>query len=194
MKAAFALALALLLPGLALSAVPSHAAKTWPIDRAQSQAQFSVRKLWFAHERGTFPQLQGTLRRIETHIGADLVAVDATLDVTKLRMDNPGHRNPALGPNFFDAARYRWIRFDSDPFPLSELVTGGSVSGMLALHGERHPVTWAVQPSDCPHQPRSCVIRVRGTLSRSSFGMRVRRGVVSDKVYLDLRILLSDHP
>jgi hypothetical protein len=34
------------------------------------------------------------------------------------------------------------------------------------------------------------VIRVRGTISRSTFGMRGWRGVLSDKVELDLRIVL----
>lgn len=192
MRAAFALAL--LLPSLAFAAVPSPAAQTWPIDPAQSQAQFSVRKLWFAHERGTFPQLHGTLRRIDTHTGTDLVEVNATMDVAKLLMDDPDHRAHALGPNFFDVARHPWIRFDSDPFPLSQLVSGGTVRGMLTLHGERHPVSLTLLPSDCPHQPLACVIRVRGTISRSTFGMRAWRGVLSDKVQLDLRILLNDRP
>ncbi len=192
MKVAFALAL--LLPGLAVAAVPSPTPRTWPIDPVQSQAQFSVRKFWFAHERGTFPQLHGTLRRIDTHIGADLVQVDATLDVAKLLMDDPGHRAHALGPDFFDAAQYPWIRFDSDPFPMSELVTGGIVRGMLTLHGERHPVTLKLQPSDCPRQPLACVIRVHGVIARSIFGMRAWRGVLSDRVELDLRISLGDRP
>jgi hypothetical protein len=34
------------------------------------------------------------------------------------------------------------------------------------------------------------VIRVQGTISRSAFGMRGWRGVLSDKVDLDLRIVL----
>ncbi|MGH8113658.1 MAG: YceI family protein [Rhodanobacteraceae bacterium] len=189
-----AFALALLLPSLAIAAVQAPTPQTWPIDPAQSQAQFSVRKFWFAHESGTFPQLHGTLRRIDTHIGADLVEVDANLDVAELLMDDPGHRAHALGPNFFDAAHYPRIRFDSDPFPLSALTTGGIVHGMLTLHGERHPVALKLQPSDCPRQPLACVIRARGTIARSIFGMRGWRGVLSDKVELDLRISLDDRP
>jgi polyisoprenoid-binding protein YceI len=194
MKAAWALAL-LLLPGLALALAQTRGPQTWPIDPSRSQAQFSVRKLWFAHARGTFTELHGTLRRIEMPNGAAIVEVDATLDVTRLAMADPDHRARALGPDFFDAARYPWIRFDSNPFPLAELVTGGTVSGMLTLHGERHPVPLTLRASTCPGQPLACVIRVRGTIQRSKFGMRGLRGVLSDKVELDLRIALSgDRP
>lgn len=184
--------LALLLPGLALAAAPAPDLQTRPIDPARSQAQFSVRKLWFAHERGTFPDLHGTLRRTETPDGGDFVTVDATLDVAELEMDDPDHRARALGPDFFDQASYPWIRFDSNPFPLAELVTGGAVSGTLALHGERQPVTLTLQASTCPAEPLACVIRVRGTIERSKFGMRGLRGVLSDRVELRLRIVLSD--
>lgn len=190
MKAAWALAW-LLVPGLAPAAAQAAGLQTWPIDPARSQAQFSVRKLWFAHERGTFPELHGTLRRTVAPNGADLVEVDATLDVSKLEMDDHDHRARALGPDFFDQARYPSIHFDSDPFPFEELITGGTVSGMLTLHGERHPVPLILKPSACPRQPLACVIRVRGTIERSRFGMRGLRGVLSDKVELDLRIMLS---
>ncbi|HEX5959979.1 MAG TPA: YceI family protein [Rhodanobacteraceae bacterium] len=185
----FALAFALLLPGFA-QAAPAAASEAWPIDARQSRAQFSVRKFWFAHVHGMFPALIGTLRRIDTPLGVDLGEVDATINVADLRMGDADALAHALGPGFFDAARYPYIRFESDPFPLDELVAGGTLRGMLALHGRRQPVTLALQSSDCPRQPLACVIRVRGTISRSQFGMRDWRGVLSDKVTLDLRIRL----
>ena len=188
-KVAFALAL-LLLPAFGI-AHASETAQTWTIDPAQSQVQFMVRKFWFAHVRGTFPALSGTLHRIDTHIGADLGRVDADLAVAGLQMDDADDRARAIGTGFFDAARFPAIHFDSDPFPMNELVSGGVLRGILSLHGERHPVTLALQPSDCPRQPLQCVIRVRGTISRSTFGMRGWRGVLSDKVELDLRISLE---
>lgn len=189
MKAALALAL-LLLPCLAPAAAPVPEARSWPVDATQSQAQFGVRKFWFAHVRGTFPGLRGNLRRMDARAGTGLAQVYATLDVAGLRMDDAGDRAHALGPGFFDAERYPVIHFDSDPFPLAELVNGGSLRGLLLLHGERHPVAFELLPSDCPRQPIGCVIRVRGRISRSDFGMRGWRGVLSDKVELDLRIVL----
>lgn len=187
-----ALALALLLACLACAAAPALESQSWPIDPARSQAEFSVRKFWFAHARGTFPQLQGTLRRIDTDSGADLAEVDASIPVAGLVMDDPGARAHALGPRFFDVQRYPYARFESDPFPLDELATGGSVRGMLLLHGERHPVSFNLQASDCPKQPLLCVVRVSGSVSRGDFGMHSWRGLVGDKVELSLRIALHD--
>lgn len=172
------------------SAQAAETAQAWSIDPARSQVQFGVRKLWFAHVRGTFPALSGTLHRIDTHIDADLARVDADLAVAGLQMDDADDRARALGPGFFDAARFPSIHFDSDLFPMDELAAGGALRGMLSLHGERHPVTLALQPSDCPRQPLQCVIRVHGTISRTAFGMHGWRGVLSDKVELDLRIVL----
>lgn len=184
-----ALVLAFLwLPVWAAAAPP---AVSWTIDPAQSQAQFGVRKFWLVHVRGTFPALSGTLRRIDTRVGADLGEVDATLAVTNLRMDDAEDRKRALGPDFFDAARFPTVKFDSDPFPMEELVSGGALRGMLDLHGEQHPVMLTLQRSDCPRQPLECVIRLRGTISRSAFGMRSLRGVLSDRVTLELRIRLA---
>jgi polyisoprenoid-binding protein YceI len=171
---------------------PDSGAQTWSIDAARSQAQFSVRKLLFAHVRGTFPEVFGTLRRTDTHSGTDLVQVDATLDVAGLEMDDADARVHALGPRFFDAARFPVIRFDSDPFPLDELAGGGTLRGLLTLHGESRPVHLALLPSECPHQPLACAIRVRGVIVRSRFGMGAWRGVLADKVELDLRISLGE--
>ncbi|HEX5352986.1 MAG TPA: YceI family protein [Rhodanobacteraceae bacterium] len=188
MKAALALVWCCL-PGLAAAAA-TPVPQNWTIDPAQSQVQFSVRKFWVVHVRGTFPGLRGSLREIDARIGASMGKVDATLDVTKLRMDSARDRRYALGTSFFDAARYPAIHFDSDPFPLGKLATGGTLRGSLSLHGERHPVTLALLPSDCPRQPLECAIHVQGSISRSSFGMRGWRGVLSNKVMLDLRIVV----
>ena len=191
MKGRLALWLVLAAFGIAHAAVhAAEPAQTWSIDPAQSQVQFGVRKFWFAHVRGTFPALSGTLHRIDTHIGADLGRVDADLAVDGLQMDDADDRTRALGTGFFDAVRFPSIHFESDPFPMGELAAGGTLRGMLSLHGERHPVTLVLQPSDCPRQPLQCVIRVRGAISRSAFGMRGWRGVLSDKVELDLRIVI----
>lgn len=179
------LAAGLALPVLALGA------QVWPVDPAQSQATFSVRKFIFAHARGTFPNLTGKLQRISTGIGADLGEVDATIEVGQLVMDDADDRAKALGPAFFDAARFPRASFRSDPFPLSELVTGGILRGSLDLHGQTRAVAFKLAPSACPRQPLRCVIRVEGKLDRSDFGMRGWRAVLGDVVRLDLRIQLA---
>ncbi|TAN08833.1 MAG: hypothetical protein EPN38_00990 [Rhodanobacteraceae bacterium] len=192
MRLLLAICVALLPPRAAAQVRP--ATQSFAIDPTQSEVQFSVRKFWFAHVRGTFPGLSGSLRRIDTPVGEGLGVVAATLVVDRLVMDAAGDRAHALGPDFFDAAAFPGITFDSDPFPLTLLVPGGRLRGMLALHGERQPVALDLQPSACPRQPLACAIRVRGTIARSRFGIRGWRGVLSSEVELDLRIRLRGAP
>lgn len=178
-------------PALA-GAQPIPVPQTWPLDAAQSEVRFSVRKFWLVPVHGTFPALVGTLRRAPGADGTAIGRVDATLDVASLRMADAGDRRHALGADFFDAARYPVIRFESEPFPFAELAAGGALAGTLDLHGVQHPVAWVLEPSACPQQPVACPIRLRGDISRAEFGMHGVRGVISDRVKLDLRIVLQD--
>lgn len=180
--------LAVLLIGT--TGAPQAAVTTRPLDPAHSLATFSVRKFWFAHAYGRFPGLQGALHDSSSGSGHDLLEVTASIDVNELQMDDAGALRHALGPKFFDAAHYPLARFQSDPFPPALLVSGGTLHGLLLLHGERQPVAFVLAPSECPQTPLACVLRVSGSLSRAAFGMHGWRGLVGDKVELSLRIRL----
>ena len=162
-------------------------ASSWPIDSAHSRAQFSVRTLWLAHERGEFTSLHGELRRVD----GDRDVVDAWIDASSLSMDDADALKEAQGPGFFDVANRPRIHFVSAPFPADALVHGGTLEGTLELHGERRMVHFTLQPSDCPGQPLACAVRVSGTLSRGDFGMHAHRGWLSDRVALNLNIVLA---
>jgi polyisoprenoid-binding protein YceI len=174
----------LLLACAAVDAAP----EIWPIDSAHSSARFSVRTLWFTHERGSFDGVHGEMRSDQ----ADRDVVDAWIDADSLSMDDPDTLEQARGPNFFDVARYPRIHFTSSPFTPTMLSDGGTLDGILDLHGQRRWVQFTLLPSTCPAQPLACPIRVHGTLSRSAFEMRAHRGLLSDKVVLDMDISLGD--
>jgi polyisoprenoid-binding protein YceI len=180
----------LLWMGLVVSPVSVAHTRTWPIDAARSQARFSVRKLWIAHTRGTFSKLAGSLQQIAAGPGTTLAEVEVTVDVASLVMGSSNQRAGVLSPTFFDAKRYPYIRFRSDPFPLGELATGGALHGMLQLHGQHHRVRFTLAPSKCPGQPLTCAIRAHGSLSRSRFGIRAWSGIIGDRVALRLKIVL----
>ncbi len=173
--------------------VAAAPARTWHIDAAQSQVSFTVSKFWFARVRGTFPGLSGTLSA-DFAPDARLGRVTASVQVDALEMDDSDDRARALGPDFFDVVRYPEVRFVSAPFPLAELARGGPLPGLLTLHGIERRVVLVLQPSTCPGEPLYCVIRVRGAVARRDFGMHTLRGILGEKVKLDLRILLQDAP
>ncbi|MGH8212005.1 MAG: YceI family protein [Rhodanobacteraceae bacterium] len=162
-------------------------AAAWPIDSAHSRAHFSVRTLWFTHERGEFSGVYGELRQVD----AQHDRVDAWIDAGSLSMDDEDALNEASGPGFFDVASYPRIHFVSAPFPAEALRGGGALDGTLELHGLSHYARFQLEPSQCPAQPLACPVRVQGTLSRSAFGMRTHRGWLSDRVSLELNIALG---
>lgn len=162
----------------------------WPIDAARSQAQFSVRTLWFTHVRGTFGAVNGSVRGLDPRHDV----VDAWIDAGSLAMGDQSALQEARGPRFFDVQRYPRIHFVSAPFPLAMLAQGGALNGELELHGERHPAQFTLLPSACPAQPLGCPIRVEGALSRGEFGMHEHRALLSDRVSLNMNILLDAQP
>lgn len=175
--------------GLVLAlAAHADAPQTWPISSEHSFVQFSVRTLWFTHERGRFEAVYGQLQRSE----AERDVVDAWIDANSLQMDDADALKQAQGPGFFDVARYPRIHFVSSPFADALLRDGGTLEGILDLHGDRRWVQLKLLPSGCPEHPLTCAIRLQGRLSRSAFGMRAHRALLSDKVALDLNIVLGE--
>lgn len=170
------------------SSMALAAPAVWAINSEHSFAQFSVRTLWFTHERGRFNGLHGELRRNDV----DRAVVDAWIDAASLVMDDSRTLEEARGAGFFDVVQYPRIHFVSSPFAETLLREGGILQGTLDLRGQRQHVQFELMPSSCPAQPLTCAIRVHGTLSRSAFGMRAHRGLLADRVSLDLDIALGE--
>lgn len=184
---ASALAIPLAAAAILSAASAATADNAWAIDSARSYASFSVRALWFTRVQGRFPALRGELRGID----AQRVVVEAFIDAEDLAMDDADALAEARGPGFFDVQRYPRIHFVSASFPADALADGGALQGTLELHGQRRPAQFTLLPSACPAQPLTCPVRVHGMLSRGEFGMHAHRGLLSDRVSLDLHIVLA---
>lgn len=178
---------ALLLAAGATAAADSASIDHWSIDATHSHAGFSVRTLWFTHVQGRFVALNGELRGVD----AQRDVVDAWIDTDDLAMNDADALAQARGTGFFDVEHFPRIHYVSAPFPAAALAAGGSLQGTLELHGERHPAQFTLLPSACPAQPLTCPVQVHGTLSRGEYGMRAHRGLLSDRVSLDLHIVLT---
>lgn len=182
---------ALLLP-LLLAAVPALAPASYLLDSERSSATFTLHALWVFDVDGAFDGVHG---EVQTDPEAGTARVDAWLDAGSLHMRNPGYDDWARSPDFFDVERYPRITFHSDAFPLDKLRQGGVLTGMLVLHGFSGPVDLRLQPSPCaPTAAPDCPLRIRGEISRSEFGMRSHRGMLSDKVELDLSVVVRPAP
>ena len=160
--------------------------ETFTFDPAQSHAEFSVRVIWLIPVHGRFDSVHGTIN-IDRFRGT--ARVEALIDANELHMRSKGDENWAKSAEFFDSQHYPQIQFVSDAFSLERLKKGGDVAGVLTLRGITRPVHFEISASECPEAAaRSCDAEAEGTIRRSEFGMRSRRGALSDKVDLSFSI------
>lgn len=153
-----------------------------------SYAAFSVRLLWLKHVRGRFEKLYGSL---DWSPQRQQGIVHAWIDVSTARMRNMRYRRMLLGPGFLDAATYPRIHFVSAPVGQRLLQQGGNLHGRLSMHGVTQPVVFVLQPSHCMEPDAMvCILRLRGSIQRSQFGIRQHATILSDRVRLDLVIVL----
>ncbi|MEP7044897.1 MAG: YceI family protein [Dokdonella sp.] len=159
--------------------------ETVKLDGARSQVGFTVKVLWLVGVRGRFGKVDGTvyIDRFRNQI-----SVDARIDVDAVSMDNKRYEDWVKSSEFFDVAKHPQIEFKSESFPQSRLRRGGELSGILTLRDVRQPVTFQLQPATCDRPAYECPIEVAGTIRRSEFDMRSRRGTLSDKVELQFSV------
>jgi polyisoprenoid-binding protein YceI len=171
-----------------LAATPLSAADL-RIDPVRSKAEFNVRLLWVSTVTGSFEGIRGQLAIDPATQGA---VVSADIDTASVRMESARLRRWVLAPEFFDASRHPQIHFESAPLSLQVLSDGGDVAGRLTIRGVTRPVTFQVLPNHCPiHALAGCVLQLKGSIDRTDFEMRGRRGALSDRVNLGMAIVLT---
>ena len=162
---------------------------TQALDAERSRGDFEVKVLWLVGVHGRFGKVHGTVTIDRAH--GSLIA-DARIDVDSLTMRNRSYEEWAKSDEFFDAKAHPQIRFVSEPIALQQLSEGGTISGTLTLRGIDRHVTFALAPSACPQAiAGDCPVQANGTIRRSDFGMKSRRGTLSDKVELGFSIYLA---
>lgn len=161
--------------------------ETLRIDAKRSHAEFSLRALLLMAVRGQFTAVSGTVNiDRERNTGW----VDARIDANLIEMGNGDREAWARSGEFFDSARHPEIRFISDPVSRTLLREGGPLRGRLRLRGIDRIMELTVLPAGCDQPGRECPLHVQGSISRSEFGMTSKRAVLSDKVTLELSVLV----
>ena len=170
-------------------ATPAPQVEVRPLDAARSSAEFEVKVLWLIGVHGHFGKVEGTVR---IDRGAGTAVADANIDVERITMRTKSYEDWAKSDEFFDARSFPLIHFASEAFALDLLRSGGEIAGTLRVRGIDRRVRLAVLPSDCPDAIASaCPVRASGSIRRSDFAMKARRGTVSDQVTLGFSIYLT---
>jgi polyisoprenoid-binding protein YceI len=160
------------------------------LDPERSRAGFEVKVLFLIGLHGEFGSVHGTLR---VDRARDVAVVDATIDTNAVHMRNHLYENWVKSTEFFDATHFPQIHFISAEFPLQRLTQGGPITGTLTIRGLSKSAVFEIDPAGCADPLRgACALAAAGAIRRSEFGMRSRRGTLSDKV--DLSLSVFAHP
>jgi polyisoprenoid-binding protein YceI len=155
------------------------------LDGTRSHATFGVKVMWLVGVHGTFGKVGGV---VDVDRFRNMAKVDARIDANAVEMSTKSYEDWVKSDEFFDVAHYPEIRFVSESFPLQRLRRGGQLSGTLTIRDTSQPVTFDLLAADCEKPAYDCPIIVSGSIHRSAFGMRSRRGALSDKVDLHFEV------
>ncbi len=159
------------------------------LDPSRSQVGFDVRTRLGQRISGTFPQFEGRVEvlsdgRHQVHLKMHTRSVEIP--------DKPRYTAWMRGEEFFDAARYPVVEFDSLPYDPAQVEQGGEIAGRLSLRGISHPEVLRVEKADCARPGYDCDVISRGTVSRGRYGMDSWQLALSDRVTFVFRARLSE--
>jgi polyisoprenoid-binding protein YceI len=155
------------------------------LDGARSHATFGVKVMWLVSVHGRFGKVSGV---VDVDRFRGTATVDARIDANAVEMSTKTYEDWVKSDEFFDVAKYPEIHFVSESFPLQRLRRGGQLAGALTIRDASQPVTFDLVAADCDKPAYDCPIVVSGSIHRSAFGMRSRRGALSDKVELHFEV------
>lgn len=176
-----------------LFATPTAFAATFQIDTAHTQVHFKIAHLMVFKVRGTFDDFSGTVD-IDV-VGKTLNSAQATIKVASINTRNQKREKHLLSADFFDAANYPEINFNS------KKVSGSgpdiSVTGDLTIKGITKEVTLKgvfLGAAIGPMGNQRAGFEATGKISRSEFGLTWNKAmetggvIVGDEVEIGLEI------
>ena len=170
----------------AVLVVPALAAtSTWNLDPMHSNAQFTVRHLGISNVQGEFTKISGTVQLDDQDASKSSVSV--SIDVSSVDTRVTRRDDDLKSPNFFDAAKYPTITFQSTNVVKSG--EGLKVTGNLTIHGVTKEVTLDVTGPTAPitaigGQRRGASAGIN--ISRKEFGMTADAGMVGDEITIQI--------
>lgn len=157
-------------------------------DHSQTRIGFELRTRWGQRLEGRFPAYEGAVR----HLADGQQQVVMRLETVSVEiLGYPRYTEFSRGRQFFDAARYPWISFTSDPYSPALLKHGGKLSGVLRIHGVGQRESFTVEPAACAQPAIACDLVAHGSVRREDYGMDAWQVAVRGRVRFELRLRLQ---
>jgi polyisoprenoid-binding protein YceI len=158
-------------------------AGTWLVDPVRSRVGFAAKQLGIVTVRGEFREFEAT---IEAGEGPESFRVYGVVQAGSLDTANERRDEHLRSAAFLAAASHPYVVFESTRFEARD-DDSLRVIGRLRLHGITREIELAAEIADATAD--ELVLRGSGTLSRADFGMRRFRGLVTDKVEVELSVV-----
>jgi polyisoprenoid-binding protein YceI len=170
---------------------PSAAASLYAIDPAHTHVEFAVRHLMISTVKGSFQDVQGTVRTDDSAATSPTVAV--TVNLASIDTREPQRDAHLKSPDFFDVERFPQMTFESrrvdgptdQPFKLS---------GDLTLHGVTRELFREVVPEGRGMDPwgnERAGFSATGKLRRSDFGLTYNQVLEAGGVVIGDEVKIS---
>lgn len=160
------------------------AADTFRTDPTHSTVVFRVKHMNISYCYGRFNKIAGTFRLDEANPAESMVDIEVTAG--SIDTDNADRDKRLRSADFFDAERFKTIRFQSKK--TTRKANGPFVvEGELTLHGVTRPITVEIESTGAG---KGMVGELRAGLEtvfnirRTDFGMNKMVGPVADEVRL----------
>ncbi len=194
-RSAFAPALAGL---LVLGASASALASDWDIDPSHSRVGFGVRHMMVSTVHGKFAKYTGTIAIDDADVSKSKAHIE--IDAASIDTGNEQRDNHLKSPDFFDAAKFPKIVFDSTKVE-KRGADGLNLAGNLTIKNVTKPVVLTVSGfTPEVKDPWGGVRRgatAQAKISRKDFGLTWNKSletggvVVGDEVTIELEVELT---
>jgi len=158
------------------------------IDQAASSVGFTLKTRWGKTLVGHFPRyegevatLPGGLHQVRLRLSTADVEIEDSATFTRL----------TRGEGFFEAGRYPWVEFVSDPYAASLTRDGGRLGGALTIRGVERRESFEISAPECDDPGVGCDIVAHGSIDRDDYGMGRWGFALSDKVVFSLRVRVA---
>lgn len=160
-----------------------------PFDVRHTRFGFELRTRWGQRVSGVFPQYEGEVTTLPD--GRHRVRIVLRTDSVVVA-DSERYTALARGPSFFDAARYPYIEFVSEPHTDELVRSGGRLRGRLSIHGTSRVESFYLAPPDCDQPGKDCDVVGSGSISRDDYGLDGWQFALVDRVRFSLRVRLLE--
>lgn len=161
---------------------------TYTLDPGHTEVIARWKHFGFSTPAALFCQVNGTLVYDATR--PEQSRVEVTIPVAGLRTTVPRQDEHLRSEEFFDAAKFPDIHFQSTKVERGATASNLRVTGNLTVHGVSKPVTLAVTVNQvglhAMHNAQAAGFDATAHVNRSEFGMGAHVPAVSDRI--DLRI------